>query len=227
MRRWTLTLLTLALAAPAFAQRATVPVLKPVVGQEVVYEARIDFQAMGQDAVFTGKMRRTVVSVADDGSSEVQTASFEQKILIMGGDQDQPDREETIKIGSDGFPVERQPHDSELEEVLGVFGRVRVPADGIEVGKSWDPGESWPDDRYGKTAFTVTGRKDVGGRDCWEVSVTYSALDGSGSAKGVVWLEAKSGLPVGFEANFEDVTVAAGIVSGGKAVLTLVSAKGF
>jgi hypothetical protein len=57
--------------------------------------------------------------------------------------------------------------------------------------------------------------------------VTYSALDGSGSAKGVVWLEAKSGLPVGFEANFEDVTVAAGIVSGGKAVLTLVSAKGF
>lgn len=220
--------LTVVLAATvASAQKVTVPIPKPAVGQEATYAARIDFQVMGQEAVFTSKVRRAVKAVAVDGSYDVETSSTESKFLIGSDEQTQDDNTDTIKIGKDGFPVERKPHDSEIEEVLNLFGRVRLPAEGVEIGGSWEPGKFWPDERYGAATFTLVGKKDVGGRECWEIKVDYACVDGSGTATGASWVEAKTGLPVGFEATFADVAVGPGVTTGGKISLTLVSANGF
>jgi hypothetical protein len=222
-----LTIPALLLAANALAgsDKIVLPQPVPKVGQSVVYTLTIDFEAMGQKGAYNGTVKRTVTSVGEDGSTEIESATEGQKISIGGGEQELPDAKETVRTDPEGRPLERDTFENSLSECLAAFVRVRMPKEGAEVGHTWKF-DMKGDDRFGELTATVEGKQEFAGRECVAIKVAYTSKAGN-LAKGSTYFVASNGVLAGLVMSFEDLELGPGLPVPGTAKMTLKSLEGF
>ena len=205
--------------------KIVLPQPAPKVGQSAAYALAFEFEAMGQKGAYSGNVKRTVLTVGADGSTEVESATEGQKISIGGGDQDLPDSKETVKTDPDGHILARDPFENSLSECLAAFVRVRLPKDGAEVGHTWKF-DMKGDDRFGELTATLEGKQEFAGRECVAIKVAYTTKSGN-LAKGSTYFLASNGVLAGLTMSFDDLEMGPGLAVPGTAKMTLTSLEGF
>jgi hypothetical protein len=210
-------LLVVALSSAQDPTAFTRPPREHKVGTVDRWALEVKFQAMGQDAVFTGNLQRKVVEVQDNGDYSVETRIEEAKVSIMRGTQDQPSEPHVSKVHKDGSPVDPEPLKNELDEVLTAFFSAELPEKGAKSGGTWKLDSQGR--VKGEGDVRLVGPVDWQRRKCLQLETTYKCAEPEGTAKGSVYLDRATGRLVGIDATFTKVKVAVGIESDGSVLL--------
>lgn len=210
-------------AGAALAQDAVVPkAWKPVAGETNSWNLVFKFKVAGQDAKFTTKVTRTVVSVESNGNCEIESKNEGAKVTFGSSEQEQPNSAKTRKYGPDLKPLEKEEFNSGVDEMFSAFAAAELPTAGAKPGDKWKLTDKFGQLNKGECEFVGETKKL--GRDCHEIKVTYAPADG-GTSEGRVFLSADNNLIVAMELTFKEVAVAQGIVSDGSATMDLLLAK--
>ncbi|MBS1714376.1 MAG: hypothetical protein JST30_08575 [Armatimonadetes bacterium] len=215
MARILASLAVLAAVASVQAQTVKVEPMKPKAGDTFVWGLEMKFTAMGQEGRFTGKLSRKILSVDDKGVMEIESKMVDGKVHIMDNDMDQPSEPSVSKVDADGEPVGDHPEPgSEIENVMSAFARVKWPKDGAAPGAKWTLAKA-----KGKSEIEYVGPGKWNERDCLITTMTFQPEGSTGTSEGKVYLDAKTGVFVGYEVTFTGISVAQGITSDGAATM--------
>lgn len=196
--------------------KLVLPEKAPKEGEEVVFQLEIKFQAMGQDASFSGQAHQLITKVESDGSYTADSWIENGKISIMGSDQEQPDDRKSKKFDKTGKPLVKEDFESGITEVLAVFANVKFPKEGAVANQKWKLVDWF--DRIGEGNATFVESSDYLGKKAAQIKIEYAPKAG-GSSNGTTYISAETGEFVGLSLSFSKIDVAPGIQSDGTIVM--------
>jgi hypothetical protein len=194
----------------------------PKAGEVFVWGLQVKFQAMGQDASFSGKLQRRTLSVDESGGAEMESRLLDGKVTVMGSEMEQTSEPSVYKLDKAGRTLDPSQPGSELEELLKAFLSVSLPQKGAKMGDSWSldvPGLK------GKGEAKLVEATELEGKKSLRLSVEYKCASGSGSGAGSVHLSAEDGTLLNVDAKFAKVQPGPGIRSDGTVSVKLLERK--
>jgi len=215
MARFLASFACIAAVASAQAQVVKFDTYKLKSGDAFLWGVEMKFTAMGQEGRFTGKISRKVLSIDDKGVMEIESKMIDGKVHIMDNEMDQPSEPTVTKVDADGNVVgEQHEPGSEIESVMSAYARVKWPKEGAAPGQKWTVAKI-----KGKSEVEYVGPGKWKDQDCLVTKMTFQPEGSEGKSEGKVYIDAKTGLFLGYEITFTGLAVAQGITSDGSATM--------
>lgn len=190
------------LSLAAFADDVYTIVRTPKAGEKHTYAMSFEAKTMmggGETTiVVTGLSDSTIDSVAADGTMSETSRSYQTKVSVNGGEQDQPETSSTSKIAADGTLLEHKgemdgPYNYRRHYIQWLY----LPSGPVKVGSTWE--KQIPSNTNGtrktEAKFTLEGVETVNGVVSYKIKCSSKEVEGENPAsfEGTNWIATSDG----------------------------------